>query len=76
MAPAGSQALPGGLWDDQHREGTEVTATLETVETGQGMSPRPCGEDPGSWQEVRGTLGIFNENTHYRGQCRKTTLTK
>ena len=38
MAPEGSQALPGGLWDDQHivcygqhREGTEVTATLETA---------------------------------------------
>ena len=38
MAPAGSQALPGGLWDDQHmvccgqcREGIETAATLKTA---------------------------------------------
>lgn len=67
MAPAGSQALPGSLWD-QHREGKEVTATLETVVArSPGMSPRPCGEA----RLVAGSEGTLNlpMKTLTTGQC-------
>lgn len=79
----GSQALPGGLRDDQHivccgQQGEgEVPATLKTLGAG-----RPWRSAAAMWRRSRlaagseGHSGIFDENTHYRVHYTRTTSTK